>query len=353
MRKRRAWITCFALAICALLTQGALAQDGSAPLQRDLKTLRQAADAGDSEAQTQLAITYLYGRGIEKDYGEAIKWYRRAAEMTNASAQLQLGLLYLRGEKVEKNYGAALEWLRKAAAVDVQQAQYLLSRMYKDALGVEKDIRESYAYANLAARHGGEAASYRDALEKSMSLSEISAGQERSRQLRKEIEPRASQVSLPPEENQPPVTRPTLADRLAKARRQSPPGSGSYPGEVSFSDTNVVHSEFDKTWLKTIQEHWSSLVNSSSLAPRPGKVVVDFELRPDGGVAGLRIKSTEVGEPFSILCQRAILDPSPYPRLPRDLLEKDRKKSRRLSLTFTYRGPHDRELERAMKDPKR
>ena len=49
------------------------------------------AEQGDAEAQFNLGFCYDDGRGVEKDYGEAVKWYRKAAEQNFAPAQFNLG----------------------------------------------------------------------------------------------------------------------------------------------------------------------------------------------------------------------------------------------------------------------
>ena len=58
---------------------------------------------------------YDYGRGVAKDYAEAVRWYRKAAEQGNANAQYNLGLMYEEGLGVAKDGAEAMRWFRKAA----------------------------------------------------------------------------------------------------------------------------------------------------------------------------------------------------------------------------------------------
>jgi uncharacterized protein len=44
---------------------------------------------------------YANGRGVQKDYAEALKWYRLAADQGLASAQHNLGFMYANGWGVE------------------------------------------------------------------------------------------------------------------------------------------------------------------------------------------------------------------------------------------------------------
>ncbi|HJP22519.1 MAG: hypothetical protein QF546_14810 [Alphaproteobacteria bacterium] len=43
------------------------------------KLWRQAGQAGDAKAQTNLGVLYASGRGVEKDAEKSVFWYRKAA----------------------------------------------------------------------------------------------------------------------------------------------------------------------------------------------------------------------------------------------------------------------------------
>lgn len=47
------------------------------------------------------------GKGAQKDYAEAVKWYRKAAEQGDSLGQLGLGECYDFGHGVEKDYAEA------------------------------------------------------------------------------------------------------------------------------------------------------------------------------------------------------------------------------------------------------
>ena len=82
---------------------------------KKIADFRKKAAAGDAEAQTTLGVRYANGRGVRKNYKEAVKWYRKAAEQGNAEAQNNLGLMYRIGRGVPKDYVAAYAWYRLAA----------------------------------------------------------------------------------------------------------------------------------------------------------------------------------------------------------------------------------------------
>src|SRR6185295_5186835 len=48
-------------------------------------------------AQHNLGVCYRDGKGVEKDYAEAVKWFRKAAEQGHLAAQESLGACYANG----------------------------------------------------------------------------------------------------------------------------------------------------------------------------------------------------------------------------------------------------------------
>jgi hypothetical protein len=85
-------------------------------LEKAVQWYQRAADRGHAEAQYQMAISCLKGRGLQQDDVQAAVWYRRAAEQDHGSAQYQLGEMYLAGSGVSQDDVAAMEWFRRAAS---------------------------------------------------------------------------------------------------------------------------------------------------------------------------------------------------------------------------------------------
>ncbi len=56
--------------------------------------LQQKAQAGDAQAQFDLALCYANGDGVEKDEVVAFDWHKQAVELGHAEAQFALGLFY-------------------------------------------------------------------------------------------------------------------------------------------------------------------------------------------------------------------------------------------------------------------
>ena len=117
------------------------------------------AKRGDAEAQLHLGNMYKKGKGVPKDYQEAVRWYREAAEQGEAKAQLHLGDMYMDGKGVPQNYQEAVRWYRKAAEQGKANAQYILGVMYKEGKGVPENYVVSYAWLNISAAQGEKNAS--------------------------------------------------------------------------------------------------------------------------------------------------------------------------------------------------
>ncbi|HEV2186028.1 MAG TPA: tetratricopeptide repeat protein [Stellaceae bacterium] len=130
-----------------------LANAPSDPAQR-LAYFQRGAQAGDPEAELQLAILYAKGEGVTQDYAIAAKWFRAAAEQGLARAQYDLGVLYERGRGVPTDAAQAASWYRKAADGKYPLAQYNLAVAYTKGEGTRKDPTEAALWYRRAASQG-------------------------------------------------------------------------------------------------------------------------------------------------------------------------------------------------------
>ena len=109
-------------------------------IHKALNLVVSSAEAGLPEAQCALGIIRRAGRFMEKDDGEALRWFRAAAEQGLADAQCNLGIIYASGEGAQKDPEAAAEWFGKAAGQGHPEAIYNLGVMHHTGLGVPKDV---------------------------------------------------------------------------------------------------------------------------------------------------------------------------------------------------------------------
>ncbi|MBN2506991.1 MAG: hypothetical protein JXQ71_09885 [Verrucomicrobia bacterium] len=132
---------------------------------------------------------------------------------------------------------------------------------------------------------------------------------------------------------------------LAEARRRHPrlageamrqAGGVARRGRVALDVKRTPFGSYDAAFIAVVQQRWYDLIDSTRLAPRSGKVVLEFRLNQDGRISDMRMRETEVGEMLGLLCQRAVLDPAPYPRWPGDMSRIVGKKFRDVVFTFYY-----------------
>jgi TPR repeat protein len=90
-----------------------------------LEKLREAAQKNDAMAQLQLALKYLEGADLQRDFAEAARWLRRSAEQGNSQAQIELGKLYVAGKGVPQDYVEAYKWVEMASIKRLMEIENL------------------------------------------------------------------------------------------------------------------------------------------------------------------------------------------------------------------------------------
>ena len=90
------------------------------------------AEKGFAQAQYNLGVMYFNGKGVVKNYSNAIKWWNLAADQGNDKAQYTLGLMYEEGKGVKKNLKTAKTWFQLASNQGLAKARkkldYLLNK---------------------------------------------------------------------------------------------------------------------------------------------------------------------------------------------------------------------------------
>ncbi len=119
-----------------------------------VKWYRMAADLGHVRAQYNLGNHYYKGEGVSQDYSEAVKWYRRAAEQGNSFAQNNLGDCFYHGRGVVQDYSEAVRWYRKAVDQGYASAQFNLGYCYYYGKGTSEDKISAKNWMEKAAANG-------------------------------------------------------------------------------------------------------------------------------------------------------------------------------------------------------
>jgi len=127
-------------------------------VQRDLGQARRwyqmAAVQGLPAAQNNLARMLSLGEGVPKDQARAITLWRDAAKRGNAQAQYNLGFAYYNGDGLPKDSASAVSWFESAASQGLPQAQYALGEMTLNGVGVTANRRAAGRWFQLAAASG-------------------------------------------------------------------------------------------------------------------------------------------------------------------------------------------------------
>ena len=120
-----------------------------------LKEITPLAKAGHADAQHLLGLMYYMGRGVARDYKQAMIWHRKAAEQGKPDAQYVVGAMYYTGNAVDANPRLAVPWFRRAAEKGHAEAQHALALMYRyHAAGLPADKVLAYMLWSLAASGG-------------------------------------------------------------------------------------------------------------------------------------------------------------------------------------------------------
>ncbi len=116
------------------------------------QSLRQA-ESGDLEAQYDVAMMYLKGRGVDTDGAKARKWLGKAADKGDTRAITRLGIINFKGENGGSDFKQALTLFNRVSDRSAL-AQYYLGEMYADGSGVKQDYPAAIEWYRKAAAGG-------------------------------------------------------------------------------------------------------------------------------------------------------------------------------------------------------
>ena len=149
------------------------------------------AKQGDADAQFNLAILYLQGRGTPQSDIYAVYWLTKAAKQGHVNAQFSLGDLYRHGggEEIPRDYKQTLYWYTKAAEQGLALAQYNLGHIYEYGQEGPLDYKQAFFWYTKAAEQGHYFAKEdRDMMLEKMSQSQIEEVQKLSKELYEKID---------------------------------------------------------------------------------------------------------------------------------------------------------------------
>jgi TPR repeat protein len=161
-QRPRPIMTTATLCLFAFLLVVAPLQSQSDSKSLDIASLRQKAEAGDTEAQAELGQRYFIGRGVAEDPGQARAWCQRAADKGNARGEVLLGQIYQFGAGVTVDFAQARTWYQKAADQGDPEGQTRLGLLYEQGgKGVNQDYVQARLWYQKAAGRGSRVAQTR------------------------------------------------------------------------------------------------------------------------------------------------------------------------------------------------
>ena len=92
-----------------------------------LSSLKKKADKGHPESQYQLALKYMTGEDVDKDFMEAEKWFKKAAKKEHGGAFYELGQLRL----IERDYQNAFDYYVQSGKAKYPKAYKILGSFYR------------------------------------------------------------------------------------------------------------------------------------------------------------------------------------------------------------------------------
>ena len=129
-------------------------ESGYTPGPSRFERLRAKAEAGDADAQCEVARCYIEADGVGRDYAKARTWLGLAVAQKHSVAMANLGRMHYEGLGGDKDFAKAAELLGKAAEAGVADAMWRIGNMHLLGDGVPQDERKGARYIETAAEKG-------------------------------------------------------------------------------------------------------------------------------------------------------------------------------------------------------
>jgi len=118
------------------------------------------------------------------------------------------------------------------------------------------------------------------------------------------------------------------------AREKSTPRRGPVRWTAPTNAPSEI-SSYDEVFMNSVQEHWWQLVEECSKY-QTGVVVLSFRLHEDGRINDMSVEDNTTLDILGVICQKAVLDLSPYDRWPSPMREMVGREFRKIRLTFSH-----------------
>jgi hypothetical protein len=137
----------------------------------------------------------------------------------------------------------------------------------------------------------------------------------------------------------------TIQEALARQPNRAIPGQkmkqeGGVRTHLDVASLDAKATPFgayDAAFIDAVRQRWFDLLDNLSAAGyRHGMVMVQFHLNYDGRISDMKVLDNTVGDMLGLLCVKAVQDPSPFEKWPREMRQMVDRDYRELRFTFFY-----------------
>jgi hypothetical protein len=125
--------------------------------------------------------------------------------------------------------------------------------------------------------------------------------------------------------------------QLVGEKMQQEGGVSRFRLDPGFDAKATPFGTYDAEFIEAVQSRWYDLLDNMSFdGYRRGRVMLQFNLNYDGRITEMKVLDNTVGEVLGLLCQKAVLDPAPFDKWPREMRLMVDKDYREIKFTFYY-----------------
>ncbi|RLZ10097.1 sel1 repeat family protein [Acinetobacter sp. 2JN-4] len=120
------------------------------PVSQIFQLSKEAAEAGNADAQFRVGVLFHQGFGTDINYQKAMYWYKKAVEQGNPAGMNNIGVLYQRGLGVEQNGKISTEWYIKAANLGYANGiENMFQNYYRGLNGLPENEEEAMRWREM------------------------------------------------------------------------------------------------------------------------------------------------------------------------------------------------------------
>jgi len=141
-----------------------------------------------------------------------------------------------------------------------------------------------------------------------------------------------------PERKRPRTIKEALLQRhQLPGQKMKQSGGVDQRGHIAPDAKMTGFGAYDRAFIDAVSSRWYDLLDNLSYdSYHSGYVKLEFNLNYDGRITEMKILETTVPDTLTLLCQKAVLDPAPYDRWPREMRLMIGGDERRITFTFYY-----------------